>query len=366
MASSEGLHAEVGVESLSQERRGPGLSLQQARERCRLTVASIADTLHLEQRVIEALEADDYSRLPPVTYVRGYLRAYARLVNLPVTDVLQAFERVSVEERSRPLTSQVGSTRGYRLTGVSAGSSWLLTLAFAAVLISGWMFWTQSRSTPETAVLEEDGSKADAAAPARAAEAGTATVPDLATVASVPEIQESSTDTGIDSPAFSDATAVIVAQPSAQLPRSDHLNTPVDKTVGNADAVPVQTPPQDAPAASAPSDEAGIAERSPAGGATTANADPEPGSSQPAVALETLKVDATGKSWIAVQDAGGQRLVYGLLERGDSRRVTGRPPFAITIGDATQVMLHHDGARVDLGPYTQGKVARFTLSATRD
>lgn len=365
MASSEGLHAEVGVESLSQERRGPGRSLQQARERCRLTVASIADTLHLEQRVVEALEADDYSRLPPITYVRGYLRAYARLVNLPVTDVLQAFEGLRVEERSQPLTSKVGSTRGHGLTGVSAGSSWLLTLAFAAVLISGWMFWTQGQSKPETAVLDEDGSKANAVMPARATEVGTM-MPAPATSASVPEILESSTDTGIDLPVLSDATAVIVAQPPAQLSRSDNLSAPVDKTADNVDAASVQASQQNASVASTPSSKPEIAEQSPSVMATTANANPEPRSSPRTAALETLKVDVTGKSWIAVQDAGGQRLVYGLLERGDSRRVTGRPPFDITIGDATQVILHHDGARVDLDPYTRGKVARFTLTATRD
>jgi cytoskeleton protein RodZ len=119
-------------------------------------------------------------------------------------------------------------------------------------------------------------------------------------------------------------------------------------TVGNGDAASTQVPRQDPPVAPAASGTAEIAARNSESTATAANPVSKP--PQPAGALETLKVEATGESWVDVQDAGGQRRVYGLLERGDSRRVTGRPPFAITIGDTTRVMLRHDGARVDLGP----------------
>lgn len=347
MASSERLHAEVEIESLSHERRGPGLSLRQARERCRLTVASVADTLHLEQRVIEALEADDYGRLPPITYVRGYLGAYARLVNLPVTDVLQAFERVGMDERSRPLTSKVGNGGGRRITGFSAGSSWLLTAAFAAVLISGWMFWIESQSTPETTAQSED-------------EVG-AGVP-----ASDPVLESAAAPVGTrtEPPALSGETVSIAAQPAAPLSSSDSLNMVSSATAGNDDAASTQVPRQEPPVAPVASGTAEIAARNSESTVTAAKAVSTP--PQPAVALETLKIDATGEAWVGVQDAGGQRLVYGLLKRGDSRQVTGRPPFAITIGDTTRVMLRHDGAPVDLGPYTHGKVARFTLTATRD
>lgn len=361
MASSERLHAEVEIESLSQERRGPGLSLRQARERCRLTVASVADTLHLEQRVIEALEADDYGRLPPITYVRGYLCAYARLVNLSVADVLQAFERVGLEERSRPLTSKVGSSGGRGMSGISAGSSWLLTVAFAAVLISGWMFWLESQSTPETTAQNENGIEAGMSAATAAAETGADTVPepasgldtDTGASASAPESLAAPAGIGSELPPLSDERVGIVVQPVAKLSSIGGLNRAPDATASNANATSAQMLQQDPPvAAAAASGAAEIAARRSDGMATAA--------------VETLKVDATGESWVDVQDAGGQRLVYGLLERGDSRRVTGQPPFAITIGDTTRVLLRHEGARVDLGPYTHGKVARFTLTATRD
>lgn len=363
MASSEHLHAEVEIESLSQERRGPGLGLRQARERCRLTVAAVANTLHLEQGVIEALEADDYAHLPPMTYVRGYLSAYARLVNLSVTDVLQAFERVGLEERSRPLTSKVGSGGSRGMTGLSAGSSWLLTAAFTAVLVSGWMFWIESQSIPEAAAQSDD---------VIAAELGADGVPepmhglgaDAPASASVPQGLTAPAKTEIELPALSGETVGIAAHSAARLPPSGSLSMAANATAGNTNAASAQMPPQNPPVALAVSSAAESTVRSSADAATTANAESMP--VQPTRASETLKVDATGVSWVDVQDAGGQRLVYALLERGDSRQVTGRPPFAITIGDATRVMLRHDGAPVDLGPYMHGKVARFTLTAARD
>ncbi|EAR21197.1 RodZ domain-containing protein [Nitrococcus mobilis] len=363
MEGSERLHTAVEIESLSKERHGPGLSLRQARERCRLSVASIADTLHLEPRVIEALEADDYSQLPPVTYVRGYLSAYARLVNLPVANVLQAFERVGGEERSQPLTLHAGRAGNRRMARFSIGSSWLLTLAFIAVLISGWMFWTQGQSTSEVASPDENN----------AVDAGPDTMldpksePDAAAAGS--EILAAPTGADTALPAHRAETASLTTQPAAppgeRLSRDPHMSGA--ETAGETSAVS-PTPQREAPLIpSAKIGTASIADHKPAAlAATTVGVAPESIAAQRAGALETLKFDASGKSWVTVEAAGGQRLVYGLLERGESRRVTGRPPFRITIGDATQVMLRHNGTRVDLGPYTHANVARFTLSATHD
>lgn len=365
MEGSEHLHTAVEIESLSKERRGPGLRLRQARERCGLSVASIADTLHLEQRVIEALEADDYDQLPPVTYVRGYLSAYARLVNLPVASVLQGFERVGLEERSRPLTSKVGrggarATGARRMAHFSMSSSALLILAFAAVLISGWMFWTASRSRPESPRLNEHESATGVTGQATAAEAGADAAAE-AEVSKAPATDELSAE-GVE-------TTAVTAPPSALAKRPSHVpNETGDGTGRNTGALaPVPSRSGKGPVVAGASAAAEVADHPPDDGKARPEAVASAAPSLPInAALETLKVDASGQSWVDVEDAGGQRLIYGLLKGGESRRITGRPPFDITIGDATQVMLRHNGTRVDLGPYTHDKVARFTLTATRN
>lgn len=69
-----------------------GKQLRQAREASRLSVVSAAATLRLHPKIILALEADDFQQFEPV-YVRGYLRNYARLLDLAVEPLLDDYNR---------------------------------------------------------------------------------------------------------------------------------------------------------------------------------------------------------------------------------------------------------------------------------
>jgi cytoskeleton protein RodZ len=60
----------------------PGRALAAAREQRNQTVAEIAQQLKLSATQVEALEAGDHARLPGPVFVRGFVRNYARLVEL--------------------------------------------------------------------------------------------------------------------------------------------------------------------------------------------------------------------------------------------------------------------------------------------
>lgn len=60
----------------------PGRALSEARAARNLTVAEVAQQLKLSATQIEALEADAYDRLPGPVFVRGFVRNYARLLEL--------------------------------------------------------------------------------------------------------------------------------------------------------------------------------------------------------------------------------------------------------------------------------------------
>ena len=66
----------------------PGIRLQTRRLKNEWSIEDVAADLNLRIEVIAALEADDYSKLPERTYVRGYLRAYARLLGIHEEEVL--------------------------------------------------------------------------------------------------------------------------------------------------------------------------------------------------------------------------------------------------------------------------------------
>ena len=76
---------------------GPGQRLRQGREHVNLSIEEVAARLHLDTRTVRCLEADQYEELPAPTFVRGYLRSYARLLNLAAQPIIDAFDRRGLE-----------------------------------------------------------------------------------------------------------------------------------------------------------------------------------------------------------------------------------------------------------------------------
>ena len=63
--------------------RSIGERLRAGRERSSLSVAAAAEKLHLDPRIIEALEADRFAEVGASVYVRGHLKRYADFVGEP-------------------------------------------------------------------------------------------------------------------------------------------------------------------------------------------------------------------------------------------------------------------------------------------
>ncbi len=71
----------------------PGLRLREAREAAGLTEKDVADSLNLLVSNVEAIEANDFRHLNADIFVRGYIRSYARFLNLEPQPLLDAAER---------------------------------------------------------------------------------------------------------------------------------------------------------------------------------------------------------------------------------------------------------------------------------
>jgi cytoskeleton protein RodZ len=76
----------------------PGIMLQKARIAKNLTEQEVADDMHLSLQWIQDIEEDKFSKAPALIYIRGYLRSYARLVDLPANSILEAFAAMGWEE----------------------------------------------------------------------------------------------------------------------------------------------------------------------------------------------------------------------------------------------------------------------------
>jgi len=72
---------------------GPGQMLAQLRGEHKLSVADVAQRLKYGARQIEALEGEEFDKLPGATFVRGMVRGYARLLDTDPQRLLDALDQ---------------------------------------------------------------------------------------------------------------------------------------------------------------------------------------------------------------------------------------------------------------------------------
>lgn len=281
----------------------PGGVLRAAREAQGYSLAEVAQVLKFSLRQLEALESDDYSTLQGTTFIRGFVRSYARYLRLDEVPLLAALEPKApvavVEVRTvenmnaeMPVMGADGSKRAY---GFAAG---LLVLGVLA-----W-FFLQERATPVA-----EGPAAQLVAPAPAT---LPAEPAAGATASVPAKPAEP----VDAPVAGDAAAVALPPPSAA------------PAVSAAETVAVPEPAQAAA--------------------------PNPNERQ-------MLLTFSGVSWVEVRDASN-RIIYSGNSTPDSRQtVRGRPPFQLVIGNAQAVKLRYEDRAIDLQPHTRVDVARLTL-----
>src|SRR5580658_9715173 len=72
-------------------RAGIGTRLRAAREKKGLTLLQAAERMHVDARILESLEAEDFAALGAPVYARGHLRHYAELVGESATELQKLY-----------------------------------------------------------------------------------------------------------------------------------------------------------------------------------------------------------------------------------------------------------------------------------
>lgn len=84
--------SETAETSLPLAPSGPGQTLAAARQRQGLSIADVSRQLKWGARQIEALEQEQYQKLPGDTFVRGFIRNYAKLLQIDPEPLLRAVQ----------------------------------------------------------------------------------------------------------------------------------------------------------------------------------------------------------------------------------------------------------------------------------
>jgi cytoskeleton protein RodZ len=67
------------------------------------------------------------------------------------------------------------------------------------------------------------------------------------------------------------------------------------------------------------------------------------------------------ESWVEIRDSAGNVIFSQLNQAGSERRIYGRPPLSLIVGNAHGVRLTYNEQPVDLERHTKVDVARLTL-----
>jgi cytoskeleton protein RodZ len=201
---------------------GAGAQLKAAREAAGLSLDQVAQQLKLAPRQVRALEEENFGMLPGRTFTRGFMRNYARLLNLDpdllVAHLPDAAHAPSLE--SPPLHS-TGTTMAELPTAHARAPSfgrWLIPLVLVASIVAAAGYeWYRGRP-------------AGVAAPPRSAETAPPAAPNTSTT---PLPNPVSPDSGAPAPAAPPATSGQSAPDGTAQPAS----TPQAAAAGAADAV---------------------------------------------------------------------------------------------------------------------------------
>jgi len=104
-AGSGGVGAAVALASVNP--LGPGARLATAREAHGFSLGDVARQLKLSVRQVGALERDDYDAFPSRVFVRGFLRNYAKLLQVDLEHQI-----VQLQAKEAPVDAPAGSGRG--------------------------------------------------------------------------------------------------------------------------------------------------------------------------------------------------------------------------------------------------------------
>lgn len=296
------------MEPAQQEVVSPGQRLREAREEKGLTIQEVASQLRLQQRLIEALEADNEAALPPATFVSGYLRSYAKLLDIPEDSVVPP----SKSESPPPLVVNIANK------GEASSRDWparLITyLIIAAIVVSVamWLFSKKNTNEEPVAVAKpevmEQGGSVNLALPESESPATTAA--DEATPAAGTE-----------------------AAPEGAAAPTGNAAAGADESASAAQAQPEEAPAQAT------------------GSTPLTDATPQ----------SKLELRYQADSWTEITDNAGRQLRYGLVKAGEDLVLHGEAPFRVFLGYAPGVTVYYNGELFDHSPFRRRDVARFRV-----
>ncbi len=138
---------EKGIEQPTEDARW-GKYLREVREANNISVTEVIAELRFELKLLQQIETEDLANLPPAPFVKGYLRNYARMLNVDVTPVLAAYSKVCGADA--PGLTNVSRVRELSSSDTAPRSTTWVIVAVLVISIVVW-WWSQIETFKNTA-----------------------------------------------------------------------------------------------------------------------------------------------------------------------------------------------------------------------
>ncbi len=325
-------------EVVATTRTNPGETLRQVRESRNWSLPDVALRLNLTVASLSHLENGNFEKLPGHTFARGYVRAYAKLLELDQAALVEQFDQFTgTDGKGSPVHALGRIEEPVRL---SHNILRIVSLLLLVVLVGGGFVWWQDQATLRG--KDQSGLNLEHV-----------------------EVESADGTTQIHPLDEPEDQAVVENQTAGQTTLPLNTGTPANETQNATPVVP-------APTVNAPAHtQAPAATATPP--ATTAQTPsvapvvpsmPTTPAEQPAPMVAgagQVNVQFTADCWTQVTDGNGKVLVSGLKRKGESLDVNGKPPLTLRLGFARGAQVSYNGQPVDVAPFTSGETARLKL-----
>jgi cytoskeleton protein RodZ len=367
-----------------------GAMLREAREAAKLSIEEVASELHLVSNVVIALENGDRTKLPSRVFTLGYLKNYAKLVNIPYEQVKTAFDDFTDDQV--PVLNQ---PRAPQIPEQARGGGWLIKalgwMILIAFLLLAYLWWkgevaipgvdlefplgdqpqTSLGQMPVTAESPDTGVTLDPETNQQIllppAETSQTTSPPADVNASQQQLPVA---TGSPAGEITETPEKVTQAPVASSPEREATGSVrSDDSSGSAIQPDTNNSPEaiGIPLETAIEKPSGLDQLDRIADASH-NADAALTASDPDKALaessqQSIRISFSEPCWVRVTDSRGELVLNGEMRAGDVSDIEGDAPFRFVLGNAGAVELLVGDKRFDLAPFTSGNVARFTLEA---
>ncbi|EEJ3488008.1 cytoskeleton protein RodZ [Salmonella enterica subsp. arizonae serovar 56:z4,z23:-] len=305
------------------EAQTTGVRLRNAREQLGLSQQAVAERLCLKVSTVRDIEEDKAPSDLASTFLRGYIRSYARLVHVPEEELLPGLEKQAPLRAAKvaPMQNFSLGKRRKKRDGWLMSFTWLVL--FVVVGLTGAWWWQNHKAQQEEITTMADQSTAELNADK---DSGQGVQLDTRAAASQ---DTTPAETAPAAPVDSTAAAT--------------QNTVVAPSQANVDTAATSATATETSSA-LPTDQAGVA--------------------VPAADSNALVMNFTADCWLEVTDATGKKLFSGMQRKDGNLNLTGQAPYKLKIGAPAAVQIQYQGKPVDLSRFIRtNQVARLTINA---